>query len=386
MGQIVYPKFQGFDSDGEPLVGGLLHTYEAGTETPKTTYSDVDLTTPNANPVVLDGRGEALVYGSGLYKLVLQDSESATIWTVDDVTIAGVSYIADADTDTMYQVEESTDEDIHRWDCAGEEQMTLADGALAPSVDSDLNLGTSTKFFLQAFIDRYAITASYYATMPSNGVSANAKLMLGDSNTIIWMYLNTAPPGWKVLTTGQDSVLGVKATARSSGTADSDETNKLNCSTATFQSDGVLVGDTAYNITDGTSALVTTVNSQTQLTLASDVFPDGNEQFEVGTKFVDPGGNQADAGSWTVDGITAANENSHTHNFGTSGSTIQGTATNAIGIVSDTLQLITSNGGSTYDRPAQPSGAGSAHGHTISGDGKWRPAASIGRLFQLDTA
>lgn len=387
MGQVLYPKFQALDASGDPLNGGKLYTYENETSTPKTTYSDADLTTPNANPVVLDSRGEALVYGSGTFRLVLKDSDDDTIWgPIDDVTIGGVSYLFDSDSDTGINVEESTDEDKIRFKIAGTEQMLLQDGALLPTTDSDVNFGSTTKFFKDLFTDRFAMSASYYASFPTNGVAADAKFMMGLSSTIIWMYLNTAPPGWKVLATGEDTVLGVKATAKSSGTADTDTENKLVLSTATFESDGVVVGDTAYNLDDGTSALVTAVDSETSLSLASDVFPDGDEEFEVGTKFVDPGGNQADAGSWTISGITADDESSHAHDLGTSGSTVQGSAASAtIGIVSGALKVITPNGGTTYPVPTQATGGGSAHNHTVSSDEKWRPAASLGRLFQLDT-
>jgi len=82
---MVYPKFVAFDSNGDPLVGGKLYTYEQGTTTEKTTYSDRDLSTPNANPVVLNSRGEATVYGTGFYKFVLKDSDDTTVWTVDEL-------------------------------------------------------------------------------------------------------------------------------------------------------------------------------------------------------------------------------------------------------------------------------------------------------------
>jgi len=82
---LVGGKFQAFDDDGDPLSGGLLYTYEPGTSTPKTTYDDKVLGTPNANPVVLDDRGEASVYLSEATKLVLKTSAGVTIWTQDDV-------------------------------------------------------------------------------------------------------------------------------------------------------------------------------------------------------------------------------------------------------------------------------------------------------------
>ena len=56
---------------------------------------------------------------------------------------------------------------------------------------------------------------TYNVEFPTNGIAAHSVIMLGNSSTIIWMYLNTAPPGWKVLTTGADTVLAV-----SGGTGD----------------------------------------------------------------------------------------------------------------------------------------------------------------------
>ena len=89
---INYPKFQAFDSSGDPLSGGLLYTYEYGTTTAKATYSDRECTTANANPIVLDSRGEATIYGDGKYKFVLKDSDGTTIWTFDNLSQVSASY------------------------------------------------------------------------------------------------------------------------------------------------------------------------------------------------------------------------------------------------------------------------------------------------------
>jgi len=74
---------------GLPLNGGKLYTYQAGSSTPLATYTDVNGTIPNANPIILgtDGRLPAelwLTYGYN-YKLVLQDSNSVTIATYDNI-------------------------------------------------------------------------------------------------------------------------------------------------------------------------------------------------------------------------------------------------------------------------------------------------------------
>ena len=76
------------DANGEPLAGGLLYSYAAGTSTPLATYTDASEVTANPNPIVLDGSGEAVVWlGSGTYKFVLKDSLGNTLRTIDDVTL-----------------------------------------------------------------------------------------------------------------------------------------------------------------------------------------------------------------------------------------------------------------------------------------------------------
>jgi len=88
------PKLQFFDANGNPLVGGKLYSYAAGTTTPLATYADYNGSTTNSNPVVLDSRGEANVWlSSSYYKLKLTDSNNVEIWTVDH--IGGFATMAD---------------------------------------------------------------------------------------------------------------------------------------------------------------------------------------------------------------------------------------------------------------------------------------------------
>ena len=217
MGLIVPAKFMALDASGDPLSGGKLHTYIAGTTTNKTTYSDSALTTPNANPVVLDSRGEAKIFGTGSYKFVLKTSADVEIWSVDDVEVVGVTYLQDADADTKIQVEETADEDKIRFDIAGTEQIILQDGALLPTTDNDIDLGSATKEFKDVhidgvlFVDEFDLDGTYQAAFPTNPTfAADGIIMLGLNTTIIWMYINAAPPGWKAYTAeGTDKILAV---------------------------------------------------------------------------------------------------------------------------------------------------------------------------------
>jgi hypothetical protein len=81
------PKFQAFDSVGDPLAGGKLYFYVSGSDSTAKTVYQTSTGTPHEQPVTLDSRGEATIYGSGNYKVVLKDADSRVIWTIDPVEI-----------------------------------------------------------------------------------------------------------------------------------------------------------------------------------------------------------------------------------------------------------------------------------------------------------
>ena len=61
------------DQNGKPLTSGTVDFYNPNTTTRKTTYQDIDGTTPNTNPVVLDAAGRAIIWGTGSYRQVVKD-------------------------------------------------------------------------------------------------------------------------------------------------------------------------------------------------------------------------------------------------------------------------------------------------------------------------
>ena len=82
---------QFFDNSGNPLTGGLVYTYAAGTTTPKTTYTTSSGSTAHTNPIVLDsaGRvpsgGEIWLTAGAAYKFVTKTSTAVTIGTYDNI-------------------------------------------------------------------------------------------------------------------------------------------------------------------------------------------------------------------------------------------------------------------------------------------------------------
>lgn len=79
-----------------PLAQGRVYTYLAGTTTPAVTYQDANLEVANSNPIILDARGECVIYGSPIaYKFVVQNRLGETIYTQDYV-ISNFSSVVDA--------------------------------------------------------------------------------------------------------------------------------------------------------------------------------------------------------------------------------------------------------------------------------------------------
>lgn len=80
------PKYTAYDNNGNPLSGGKLYVYTAGTLVAATTYTDVDLLVPNTNPIVLDSGGRATVFlAAGSYKFIQKTSADVTIWSQDNI-------------------------------------------------------------------------------------------------------------------------------------------------------------------------------------------------------------------------------------------------------------------------------------------------------------
>jgi hypothetical protein len=71
-----------------------VYTYEAGTTTDKATFTDSTGATPNANPIILDSKGECDLWTAGLYKINVTQSDDVQItgYPVDNIGAGQSSY------------------------------------------------------------------------------------------------------------------------------------------------------------------------------------------------------------------------------------------------------------------------------------------------------
>jgi len=81
--------FQFFDNNGVPLNAGKIYTYQAGSSTPLTTYTDNSGLVANTNPIILGTAGrppnQIWLTDGFFYKFILKDSADVTIQTYDNL-------------------------------------------------------------------------------------------------------------------------------------------------------------------------------------------------------------------------------------------------------------------------------------------------------------
>lgn len=88
------PRRQFLDEEGNPLAGGLLYSYLAGTTTPEAVFADALLTTPHSNPITLDAAGRVTYYVDAKgYKFKLLKATNELVWEVDNVEDLGQVFL-----------------------------------------------------------------------------------------------------------------------------------------------------------------------------------------------------------------------------------------------------------------------------------------------------
>jgi hypothetical protein len=100
-----------FNDNGDPLAGGKIYTYLAGTTTNAVTYTTAAGNIQHTNPIILDGAGrvpsgEIWLTDTILYKFIVEDAANNLIGTYDNIT--GINsetfnYVSEEETQTATQ-------------------------------------------------------------------------------------------------------------------------------------------------------------------------------------------------------------------------------------------------------------------------------------------
>jgi len=158
--------FEGYTDEWGAIAGGGGNTAPSlntmtGDGSDTTLTLSTEPVNENATFVTIDGviqhKDTYAVSGTTLtFSAAPPNGSKVEAITLNATTTTTANILTDADGDTKVQVEESSDEDIIRFDIAGTEQITLADGVLKPTTDNDVDLGTASlkyKNFYAGLVD-----------------------------------------------------------------------------------------------------------------------------------------------------------------------------------------------------------------------------------------
>lgn len=172
---------QFFDNNGDPLTGGKIFTYAAGTTTPQVTYTSSTSSAQHTNPIILDAAGRVpggeMWLTDGLsYKFVIKTSADTQIGTYDNIVginASSINYTSSQEIQTA---------------SAGQTVFTLTTMQYQPNTNS-----------LTVFVDginQYGPGAAYaFTETNSTTVTFNTGLSLGAKVKFTTTQLNAASYG-----------------------------------------------------------------------------------------------------------------------------------------------------------------------------------------------
>lgn len=190
-----YVLEQFFDDSGNPLNGGTIETFIAGTSTHQATYSDVSLTTAYANPVTLNSAGRFPSNGSWFwipgasYKVLIKKSDGTTIATPDSqsavpgssagIDVTGVAGEALTAGQAVYLSDGSGGKTAGLWykaDSTNTYSSTLPEVGMVPTSIASGSSGTIRMSGTITGLASLVVGSTYYigtagaltATVPSN--------------------------------------------------------------------------------------------------------------------------------------------------------------------------------------------------------------------------
>lgn len=167
-----------FNNNGDPLAGGKIYTYAAGTTTPAATYTNSIGNIAHTNPIILDsaGRvpsGEIWLTDGITYKFVIKDSNDVLIGTYDNIVGINSNFV------------NFTNEQEIQTATAGQTVFNLTTMQYQPGTNS-----------LSVFVDgvnQYGPSAQYaYVETDNNTVTFVSGLHVGASVKFTTSQLNTS--------------------------------------------------------------------------------------------------------------------------------------------------------------------------------------------------
>jgi hypothetical protein len=176
---LIPPELQFIDADGHPIAGGTVGTYVPGTTTGKATWSDMEGTAYNSNPVVLDAAGRCKIYGSGDYRLIVQDVYGELVFDAETSSIvsAAMQPVVSAPTIAEAQRLLGIDPNLDALVAAEQARALTAEANLQTQITNEVNRATAQEGALAGQIAAESTSRSTADTNLQNEINAiNAEI------------------------------------------------------------------------------------------------------------------------------------------------------------------------------------------------------------------
>lgn len=144
------PEPQFVDANGIPYAGGTITTYIPGTDTLAETWTNLEGTALNTNPIVLDAAGRALIYGAGDYRFVLKDAAGNLIYDQETSAIDKSTLVTMAEVNDAVQAETDRAEAAEAAETARAE---AAEATLTANLNAEIARAEAAEAHLQSEID-----------------------------------------------------------------------------------------------------------------------------------------------------------------------------------------------------------------------------------------
>ena len=193
--------------------GAKLTTYAAGTSTLLATYSDVDLTTANANPVVASAAGlfGPIYLSQGVsYKFVLTDSADVAIWSQDNIPatlgdglnidVTGTAGVSIAAGDGVYLTDGSGSLVAgrwYKWDADLAYGSNAAELGMAPVAIASGATGTIRRGGRVTGLSGLVAGSRYYLSATAGGLTLTQgkfRRFVGVADSTTSLVLDISPP------------------------------------------------------------------------------------------------------------------------------------------------------------------------------------------------
>lgn len=92
---VFYPALVGIRGISGALSGGKAYFYEPGTTTPRAIYLDAAMQIPAANPYILDSNGQAQLFTSGVYDIIVNNAADALVYSWESYNGIDINAIID---------------------------------------------------------------------------------------------------------------------------------------------------------------------------------------------------------------------------------------------------------------------------------------------------